>query len=145
MSREHVATAEVRVDAPREDVWRALTDPDTIAGFMMGARVETTWSVGSPITWRGEFDGNAFHDTGKVLTWDPPRILEHTHRSGGVGDERRVRYELVAEPDQTVVRLWQDNNATPEAATESATTWTAMLEKARDIIEARAGSAAPSE
>jgi len=44
-----VASAETDIDAPRREVWRALTDPDEIEKYMFGSRVETDWKPGSPI------------------------------------------------------------------------------------------------
>ena len=44
-----VANAGVEIAAPPESVWAALTDPEQIAIYMQGSRVNTTWEVGSPI------------------------------------------------------------------------------------------------
>ena len=62
-----VAHARVDVDAPPERVWEALTDPEEIAQYMMGSRVETDWRPGSPITWSGEYDGRPYQDKGEVF------------------------------------------------------------------------------
>ncbi len=37
------ATARTEVAAPPERVWTAMTDPDQVAQYMMGSRVETDW------------------------------------------------------------------------------------------------------
>ena len=57
-----VASAETDIDAPRSEVWRALTDPDEIEKYMFGSRVETDWKPGSPITWKGEYEGKKYED-----------------------------------------------------------------------------------
>ena len=53
------ATAQTDVAATPERVWAALTEPEQIAAYMQGSQVTTTWEVGSPIIWDGEYDGRA--------------------------------------------------------------------------------------
>src|SRR5215203_4446135 len=119
---DHVARAEVEVDAPQEAVWTALTDPATIARWMMGAEVSTDWQVGSPITWRGEMDGTGFEDKGEVLSVDKPNRLSVTHYSPlmGEADEpenyHTIEYELSGGDGPTRVSLTQDGNDSAEQA-----------------------------
>ena len=63
----YVATAQTDVAAAPERVWAALTEPEQIAAYMEGSKVTTTWEVGSPITWDGEYEGRAYQDKGEVL------------------------------------------------------------------------------
>ena len=48
---------------------------------MMGARVTSTYVVGVPITFDGEWDGKPFQDHGEILEVDRPRRLRYTHYS----------------------------------------------------------------
>ena len=91
------ATAQTDVAAPPERVWAALTDPAQIATYMQGSKVTTTWQVGSPITWDGEYDGRSYQDKGEVLTYDEPRVLSVTHYSPMMGqpDEPENYHTLV--------------------------------------------------
>src|SRR6059058_5157791 len=84
---EHEATAEVTVDAPATQVWRGLTEPELIAQYMFGSRVVTDWQVGSPIVWKGEFEGRSYEDKGEVLEVRPERHLSVTHFSPMTGQE----------------------------------------------------------
>ena len=86
-----VASAETDIDAPRSEVWRALTDPDEIEKYMFGSRVETDWKPGSPITWKGEYEGKTYEDTGEILEVEPERRLKLTHSSASSGADRRPR------------------------------------------------------
>ena len=52
-----IATAEIDIAATPQDVWDALTDPKQIERYMFGSRVETDWVEGSPIIWKGEYEG----------------------------------------------------------------------------------------
>jgi len=64
---DHVAHAEVLVEASPERVWQALTSGKPRPEIMFGARTTTDWRPGSPITWSGEYDGNGYKDHGEVL------------------------------------------------------------------------------
>ena len=59
-----------------ETVWDTLVDPE--ATWMMGARVTSTYVVGVPITFDGEWDGKPFQDHGEILEVDRPRRLRYT-------------------------------------------------------------------
>ena len=81
------ASAHVDIAAPPETVWTAMTDPDKVAKYMMGSRVETDWLPGSAITWSGEWEGRPYKDKGRVLVAEPGRRLEVTHYSPLSGDD----------------------------------------------------------
>ena len=127
-----VAHASTVVEAGRADVWRALTDPAALRQWMMGADVASDWRAGSPITWKGEFQGKRFEDRGSVLEAVPEKLLRYTHFSpmSGKPDEP-ANYHTVtitlAGTDWTEVTLAQDNNTTEDARRESERNWMAML------------------
>ena len=138
-----VARAQVEVAADAQRVWEALTDPDQVAQYMMGTRVETDWQVGSPITWSGEMDGKPYQDKGEVLESDPPHRLSVTHYSPLMGQEDRpenyhtVTYTLEGDGDSgpTTVALEQDGNASPEQAEQFSANWQSMLEALKTTVE----------
>jgi uncharacterized protein YndB with AHSA1/START domain len=137
----HVATAQCEIDAQPEDVWEALTNPARIREYMFGSEVSTDWKPGSPITWKGEFEGKAFEDKGEIISFEPGRLLEVTHFSPLTGqDDRpenyhRVRYELQPANGGTVVRLTQDNSSSAEEAEHSGATWQMMLDSLKKVVE----------
>ena len=91
-----LAKAETEIDAPASRVWAALTDPDQIKEYMFGSQVETSWEVGSPITWNGEYEGRPYQDKGEVLTYDEPRELSVTHYSPLAGqDDKPENYHTL--------------------------------------------------
>ena len=63
--KDHVAKVSTVIDAPKEEVWEALTDPDSISQYMFGTKVNTDWQEGSPITWEGEWEGRQYQDKGR--------------------------------------------------------------------------------
>jgi uncharacterized protein YndB with AHSA1/START domain len=138
-----IATARVDIEATPKQVWRALTDPALIKQYFMGADVETDWKAGSPITWRGEYQGKPYEDKGKIIEVVPEERLQHTHFSpmSGQPDEAEnyhtLTYSLEQRGSHTEVVLTQDNNGTAEEAERSSSTWTAMLDGLKKTVEDR--------
>ena len=137
----YVATAQTDVAATPERVWAALTEPEQIATYMQGSKVTTTWEIGSPITWDGEYDGRAYQDKGEVLTYDEPRVLSVTHYSPMMGqpDEpenyHTLVYTLTAEGDGTHLELTQDGNDSEEQAEQFSENWQGMLDGLKAQVE----------
>jgi uncharacterized protein YndB with AHSA1/START domain len=140
---DHVAIAETEIEASPGEVWSALTDPRQIAKYMFGSQVETDWKAGSPIVWRGEYEGKGYEDKGEILEIDPPKRLKMTHFSPLSGAEdvpknyHTVLYELEEDEAATHVRLSQDNNPTEEQAERSKEAWEKMLSGLKQTVESR--------
>lgn len=138
---DHVATAEIDIDASPVAVWAALTDPEQIKEFMFGSQVVPDWNVGSPITWKGEYEGTKYEDKGEILEVEPERRLKMTHFSPLGGKEDRPEnyhtlvYELEERSGGTHVSLSQDNNPDEEAAEHSRANWEKMLAGLKKVVE----------
>jgi len=136
-----MATAETDVAATPDRVWTALTEPDQIAAYMWGTQVETTWDVGSPITWNGEHDGKAYQDRGAVLTYEPPTVLSVTHYSpmSGQPDEpehyHTLVYTLTADGEGTHVELTQDGCDDEAQAEQFSANWQQVLDSLKAHVE----------
>jgi uncharacterized protein YndB with AHSA1/START domain len=143
---DHVAVAETEIKASPDDVWEALTDPEEIEKYMFGSHVETDWKQGSPITWKGEYEGKSYEDRGKIVEIEPPSRLKMTHFSPMSGKEdlpenyHTLLYELEKDGGMTRVRLSQDNNASPEDAEHSKTNWQKMLSGLKEVVEGGSSS-----
>jgi uncharacterized protein YndB with AHSA1/START domain len=142
MNGNYVATASVTVGAPPARVWEALTRPDQIKQYLFGTDVTTDWRVGSPITYKGVWEGKAYEDKGRVLEVEPGKRLVSTFWSAlsGVPDRpenyQTVRYELSPEGAGTRVTIVQDNNATAEAAQHAEGNWRLVLAGLKKLVEA---------
>jgi uncharacterized protein YndB with AHSA1/START domain len=138
---DHVATAEIEVDASPDRVWAALTDPRQIKRYMFGSEVVTDWRPGSPIVWKGEYEGKRYKDKGQILEIQPARRLKLTHFSPMSGQDDRPEnyhtlvYELEERGAHTHVSLTQDNNSSEEAAAHSRANWEKMLEGLKQVVE----------
>jgi uncharacterized protein YndB with AHSA1/START domain len=138
---DHVATAEIEIDASPVKVWTALTDPEQIEQYMFGSQVLTDWNQGSPIVWKGEYEGKKYEDKGKIVEFEPERRLKMTHFSPLSGEEDKpenyhtLLYELEERNGTTHVSLSQDNNPTEEAAEHSRANWEQMLAGLKQVVE----------
>lgn len=136
-----VATAETDIHASPQRVWTALTEPEQIAAYMGGSRVETSWQVGSPIIWSGEYDGHDYQDKGEVLTYDEPHVLSVTHYSPLMGQDDQpenyhtLAYTLTAVGDITRLSLTQDGCTDEAQAEQFSRNWQQMLEAIKTHVE----------
>jgi uncharacterized protein YndB with AHSA1/START domain len=144
---EITAEATVDIDAPRSSVWQSLTDPASIKEYYLGADVQTDWQVGSPITFKGEWNGKPYEDKGEILAFEPERKLAYSHfsPSGGKPDLPEnyhvVEVTLDERDEKTTVTLRQSNlegGVTDEDRTnrqDYEKNWTHMLEGLKKTTE----------
>ncbi len=96
-----------RLDSPPEAVWKALTDPAELSSWYMtkaaidGREGGTIDFVSGP---------SRLHVTGRILTWDPPRVLEHEWKVAPrdelpSGEEAMIRWELRRDGEGTILHL----------------------------------------
>jgi uncharacterized protein YndB with AHSA1/START domain len=141
MSKNLVAKATTSIGAARSKVWEALVTPDAIKQYMFGADVESDWSEGSKITWKGEMKGKKYEDKGVILKIAPQKTLQYSHFSPLTGKADKpenyhtVTINLSGSGNKTEVLLSQDNNPNEEARKESAKNWGAMLEGLKKYVE----------
>jgi uncharacterized protein YndB with AHSA1/START domain len=141
MSAGYTARATTTIDAPVSKVWQALVNPEIIKQYLFNTDVISDWKVGSPILYKGEWEGKPFEDKGEILDIEPERLLRSTHWSplSGVPDRpenyHTVTYTLSERGDSTEVTITQDNNATPEEKTHSEKNWSTVLEGMKRLLE----------
>ncbi len=141
MDKNLIARASVTVNAPSAKVWDALVNPQAIKQYMFGTNIVTDWQEGSPILWKGEWQGKPYKDKGVILQFKPGRTIQYSHFSplSGVPDRpenyHTVTIELSPEGKQTRVSLSQDNNATEEERAHSEKNWEMMLAALKKYLE----------
>ena len=141
MNKNFVAKATTTIHAPASKVWDALIKPELIKQYMFGTDVISDWKVGSPITYKGEWQGKPFEDKGKVLEVQREKSLVSTHWSplSGVPDSpenyHTVAYHLSEKDGKTEVTITQDNNASEEEKAHSEQNWNQMLEGMKRLLE----------
>jgi uncharacterized protein YndB with AHSA1/START domain len=141
MDKDLIARAFISIAAPGEKVWNALVNPEAIKQYMFGTNVVSAWREGSPIVWKGEWQGKSYEDKGVILQIKPGQIIQYTHFSSlsGLPDRpesyQTVTIEMSADGHQTHISLAQDNNATEEARAHSEKNWGMMLAALKKFLE----------
>ncbi|HKP54422.1 MAG TPA: SRPBCC family protein [Chloroflexia bacterium] len=136
-----IAKASTTIDGPIAKIWDALTTPEIIKQFMFGTETVSEWKEGSPIVWKGTWEGKSYEDKGVILKIEPQRMLQYSHYSPLSGDPdvpenyHTLTYELSEDGDKTLVVLSQDNNATEEEIEHSQGMWEKMLASLKKVVE----------
>jgi uncharacterized protein YndB with AHSA1/START domain len=84
-------------DVPRERVWKALTDPEQLAGWLAPAEIDLR--VGGSVVLKFE-DGD---ERGTITELREPEVIAYTWNEGAT--DSLVRFELEPEADGTRLRL----------------------------------------
>lgn len=144
MADDFVAKASTTIQAFPAEVWDALVDPEKIREYMFGTNVSSEWKEGSPISWKGEWEGKPYEDKGVILQIKPPRVLQYSHFSplAGLPDEPENYHTVTIELAEdgaaaTNVTLSQDNNPTEKEREHSEKNWSMMLDGLKKFVEAR--------
>jgi uncharacterized protein YndB with AHSA1/START domain len=141
MENNLIAKVSITINAPNAKVWNALVEPAAIKQYMFGTNVVSDWQEGSPIFWRGEWQGKPYEDRGVILKLKPGQTIQYSHFSplSGLPDVlesyHTVTIELSEEGAETLVSLSQDNNSTEQDREHSEKNWDMMLTSLKKYLE----------
>ena len=141
MNNTFISKASTTINIPMSKVWDALTKPHIIKQYLFGTEVTTDWQVGSPITYKGLWNGKAYEDKGKVVQIEVEKLLVSTFWSSLSGlpdvpeNYKTVRYELTADGNGTRLTITQDNNESQEDANHSEQNWKMVLDGLKKLLE----------
>ena len=131
---------QIAIDAPKQKVWDALTNPIQIKKYMFGTEASSDWKVGSPITFRGEWEGKSYEDKGTILEMEKEKILKYNYWSNFSGDKdepsnySNITYLLGWQDGKTEFTVMQDNFKTEEARAQSEKNWSMMMGTIKDLL-----------
>ena len=135
------SSASITIEAPLAKIWDALTRPELVKQYFFGTNLVTDWKIGSPVLFRGEWEGKAYEDKGTVLSFDPMKGLSFNYWSGFSGLEDRpelrqiIRYAIDETPEGVRVSVEQSNVDTQERADHSAKNWQGVLAGLKKLLE----------
>jgi len=141
MNNPFISKTSTTINTPISKVWDALTKPHIIKQYLFGTEVTTDWQVGSPITYKGLWNGKAYEDKGKVVQIEVEKLLVSTFWSSLSGlpdvpeNYKTVRYELTADGNGTRLTITQDNNESQEDANHSEQNWKMVLDGLKKLLE----------
>ena len=129
-------TFERHIGHPIEDVWDAITGSEPLQRWYMSKAIIEGRKDGRIELWSGSAQ---VHVTGRILTWEPPRVFEHERtmepRKGiPTGERSIIRWELTPEGGGTHLRLTHTRLA-PQMAVQIAPATHALLDRLENELD----------
>jgi len=140
MSKHFTAQACISIEAKVGSVWKALVDPALIKRYLYGTQVVSDWKVGSPISYRGVWEGKPYEDKGRILEMEIGRLLKTSYWSAfsGLPDSPEnystVTYSL-AVGEATTLTVTQDNIPSEEGRAQAEGNWRMVLQALKELLE----------
>ncbi len=129
-------TFERHLGHPIEDVWDAITGSEHLQRWYTTKALIESKKDGRIEFWSGSAQ---VHVTGRILTWDPPRVFEHERniepRTGiPTGERSVIRWELTPEAGGTRLRLTH-TRLPPKLAAQIAPATHALLDRLENELD----------
>lgn len=150
MSKELIVKNDIMINASPAEVWDALIDPEKTKVYMFGCEAISDWQVGSPLIWKGVFDGNEIVAVkGEVKTFEKEKVLAYTTIDPHADLEdipenyTTVSCTLSAANDQTKLSVTQGDFANVADGerryndTISGGGWGAILTEIKNLVESK--------
>jgi uncharacterized protein YndB with AHSA1/START domain len=139
MIKKVTAQKSIVIAAPKEKVWEALTTPEQIRQYLFGTETITDWKKGSPIVYKGVWEGRSYEEKGMIIDIVPGKLLHTTYLGSGKEDKpenyANVIYTLDEKDGSTTVNISQDNIGSEEERQHSEKNWGMVLEGMKKMLE----------
>ncbi len=141
MSKPFTVNVSIEINANTATVWKWLTTPDLIKQYFFGTETETDWKKGSPIFFRGEWEGKKYEDKGMILDSEQGKFVKYNYWSSMSGmpdipeNYATITYELAAKGNATILSIIQDGIDTEERKTHSEQNWLAIMGGMKKMAE----------
>jgi uncharacterized protein YndB with AHSA1/START domain len=141
MKTDLLARVSIEIKTSQSRVWRALVDPKQIKQYLFGTETISDWEKGSPIIFKGVWQGKEYEDKGKILEIAPEKLLVYTYWSAfsGLPDTSEnyatITIKLLTVKNGTKLELTQDNNSTEESRDHSQKNWEQVMGKLKELLE----------
>ena len=79
MAQELIVKNDITINAPAATVWDVLTNPEQTKKYMYGCETVSDWKIGSPLLWKGVWDGKEMVAVkGSIVDIQPGSFLAYT-------------------------------------------------------------------
>jgi uncharacterized protein YndB with AHSA1/START domain len=136
------AKTEITIHAAPSRVWAALTKPELVKQYFMGADMKADWRVGGELKYTGEFQGKPFEEHGVIKKLEPEKVLQATNFSVNSGKPDKpenyalVTWELEKRGADTVLSVSQDHIPSDSGVTHAKEMWDVVLKGIKKVAEA---------
>ena len=114
MSNPLIVKNTITINATTAKVWDTLTKPEETKKYMFGCETVSDWEQGSPLLWKGNFNGQEMVAVkGIIVNIEPGKLLEYTtiDPNSGIADVPEnyltVTYELTPQNGETILTVTQ--------------------------------------
>ena len=149
MNEELIVRNEITINAPATAVWDALTNPEQTKKYMYGCETVSDWLPGSPLLWKGVWDGvELVAVKGNIVKIEPGKFLAYTTIDPNNPDMPdapenylTVTYSLNEQNGSTQLIVTQGDYSKVADGTKryndavSAGGWSAILSEIKKILE----------
>jgi uncharacterized protein YndB with AHSA1/START domain len=141
MPKGLTAAVEIEIKTDSSTVWKWLTDPALVKQYFFGTNLVCDWKVGSPIYFRGEWEGKAYEDKGTILDLKPGKMMKYSYWSSMSGTEdvpenyADISFELMQKGSSTFLTIVQDGIKNEEAKKHSEENWTMVMGGLKKLVE----------
>jgi uncharacterized protein YndB with AHSA1/START domain len=142
MEKKLILRKSIELNVPVSKVWEALTSPELVKQYFFGTEITTDWKKGSPIFYRGVWEGKPYEDKGHILDIEKEKFIRYNYWSSFSGTEdipanyANISYELSKEKDRTILTIIQDGMKNQEALEHSEQNWSMVLDALKKLVEA---------
>lgn len=133
--------ASITIHATADRVWEALTTPRIIKKYFFGTDAVSDWKVGSPLIFKGEWQGKHYEDKGTILEIVPQKLFKYSYWSSMSGIEDKpenyvdVTYELSRSGDDVTLTITQENIPDEKMKAHSEQNWNKVLGDLKKLLE----------
>jgi uncharacterized protein YndB with AHSA1/START domain len=130
-----------KVNVPVSQVWDALTKPELVKQYFFGTEVSSDWKKGSPIFYRGVWEGKPYEDKGNILDIEKGKFIRYNYWSSFSGTDdipanyANIGYELSQENECTLLIITQDGFKDKEALDHSEKNWVLVVDGLKKLVE----------
>ena len=141
MKNNITGRAAITINAPASKVWEALTTPAIIKQYFFGSDAVSDWKVGSPLIFKGEWQGKQYQDKGTILESVPQKKFKYSYWSSMSGIEDKpenyvdVTYELTENNNATTFTVTQENIPDEKTKEHSEENWRKVLGDLKKLLE----------
>jgi uncharacterized protein YndB with AHSA1/START domain len=119
---------------PVQIVWAALTEPERLSDWMGVSHVEPR--VGGRLD---TIQDSAAPSSGKVLVWDPPKVLEFSWSNKDAPDSV-VRYELMPDGASGTRMVFTQHGLLPGRSALMMPGWQWLFDRLANVLEGQPGT-----
>ncbi len=132
--------AAITINVPALKVWEALITPSIIKQYFFGTDAISDWKVGSPLIFKGEWQGKKYEDKGTILDIIPQKLFKYSYWSSMSGIEDKpenyvnVAYELSENNDTTTLTVTQENIPDEKTKEHSEENWRKVIGDLKKLL-----------